>query len=157
MSSSGVLTMPIALLEQLADATRTPLPWREPRPTPTHEPVPRLLVDALAVFGRPQALVTLDVLHPGGRVRSWQRLAARRVTALSATGSGRVELAWFDAEAWRAHLERAATVPGVPAPTVRAVVSARIRGRNRVGWVGGALAPATLAERVTRLVAGALS
>ncbi len=157
MSGPVTLTMPVTTLERLADATRTPLPWRGPRPVATHDPVPRLLVDALATFGRPQVLVTLDLLHPGGRLRSWQRLAAGRVTALSTAGTDRCELAWLDRHDWRRFLTRTVTLPDAAEATVRAVVTARVRGRNRVGWVGGTLDPAAFAERVARLVCEALS
>ncbi|HEY0951624.1 hypothetical protein, partial [Nocardioides sp.] len=122
------LTMPVATLERLADATRTPLPWHEPEPMPAHQPVPRLLVDALARFGRPEVLVTLDVLHPGGRLRSWQRLAGSDVTAVSVAGTDRAELAWFAAERWPDHLTRTATLAGARSTRVRAVVAARAHG-----------------------------
>lgn len=157
MSGPVALTMPVTTLEGLADATRTPLPWRGPRPVANHDPVPRLLVDALATFGRPQVLVTVDLLHPGGRLRSWQRLAAGRVTALSAAGTDRCELAWLDRHDWGPFLTRTVTLPDGAEATVRAVVTARVRGRNRVGWVGGTLEPAAFAERVARLARGALS
>jgi hypothetical protein len=150
------LTMPVATLERIADATRTPLPWHAPAPLPAHEPVPRLLVDALARFGRPEVLVTLDVLHPGGRLRSWQRLVGADVTAVSVAGTGRAELAWFPADRWRDYLTRTATVTD-PHPGVRAVVAARAHGRNRVGWVAGDLPAAVVADRVVRLALRARS
>lgn len=115
----GALTMPRATLERLADATRTPLPWREPRTPTTHETVPRLLVDALATFGAPEVLVEIDLaVRGGGRLRSWQRLRGDRVTTVSAAGPERVELAWFGRPHWSDRLARAATVdpPDGPAP-----------------------------------------
>lgn len=157
MSGQMVLTMPTSVLETLADATRTSLPWREPRPLRVHTPAPRPLVDALAVFDRPQLLLTLDVHHAAGRLRSWHHLVHGTITALTVAGTDRVELAWFPAGAWRDHLVRTATLPTTATPTVRAVLAARVHGRNRVGWVGGALTPAALAGRITRLTAGALS
>lgn len=154
------LTMPIGVLEQLADAARTPLPWREPQePYDAGDtgPVPRLLRDALATFGQARVLVTLDLLHDRGRLRSWQRLAGGRVTAVTVAGTDLAELAWFPAADWRGYLSRTVRVPGRPAAEVRAVVAARAGARDRVGWLGGELGPAAFADRVTRLVAGALS
>ena len=154
------LTMPIETLERLADATGTALPWHQSTAAhhqPVHEPVPRLLVDALARFARPQVLVTLDLVHPGGRLRSWQRLSGGEVTAVSVAGTGRVELAWFTADRWQAHLTSTTTVAGARASRVRAVVAARAHGRNRVGWVAGDLPPAVVADRVVRLAAQARS
>ncbi len=151
------LTMPAITLERLAGTTRTALPWRAATGPRTHEPVPRLLVEALSTFGRPDVLVTVDLLHAGGRLRSWQRSAGDRVTAMTAAGTGRVELAWFGVDHWRSYLARTVSVPGRRQVEVRAVVAARVGGRNRVGWVGGVLAPAAFADRVARLAAGARS
>ena len=149
------LTMPVTTLERLADATRTRLPWREPAPPPSHEPVPRLLVEALARFGRPQVLVTLDVLHHHGRLRSWQRLAGAEVTAVSVAGTDRAELAWFAADRWRDYLTRTVTAAGPR--DVRVVVAARAHGRTRVGWVAGDRPSAVVADHIVRLAAGARS
>jgi hypothetical protein len=157
MTGPTRLSMPTSVLEGLADATRTSLPWREPAGPRTHEQVPGVLAEALATFGRPQVLLTLDLLHAGGRLRSWQRLAGDRVTTVSAAGADRVELAWLDAGSWRSHLAHTVSVPGSRAVEVRVVVAARVGGRNRVGWGGGALSPTVFADRVGRLVAGARS
>lgn len=151
------LTMPVGDLERLAVATRTPLPWHEPRDPGSPEAVPRPLRDALATFGRARVLLTIDLLHGPGRLRSWQRLAGGRVTAVTVAGTDRAELAWFGAGDWPGYLTRTVRVPGRREVEVRAVLAARVGGRNRVGWVGGALHPAAFTDRVTRLVAGALS
>ena len=51
--------MPRTTLEALADATRTPLPWRPPQRPVTREPIPPPLTDALATFGSPEVIVDL--------------------------------------------------------------------------------------------------
>jgi hypothetical protein len=141
------LTMPRPTLEALADATRTRLPWREPRTPASHQAVPRLLVDALATFGAPDVLVDLDLaVRGGGQLRSWQRLRGDRVTTLSAAGSDALELAWFDGHHWDAQLSRAATVaaPDVgppPPPATEAPFELLVTGRagHRLGRSAGRL------------------
>ena len=71
---------------------------------------------ALAVFGAPEAIVDIDLSvrrddAPAGfaQVRSWQRRRRGLVTTL-ATAGGRLELGWFDDEAWQADLARTLTV-----------------------------------------------
>ena len=160
------LTMPIGVLERLADTTRTPLPWTDPTDPGdpgdpgdpvSPEPVPGLLRDALATFGQARVLLTLDLRHGSGRLRSWQRLAGGRVTALTVAGTDRAELAWFGSADWPGYLTRTVRMPGRREVEVRAVVAARVGARNRVGWVGGALRPSAFTVRVIRLVAGARS
>ena len=143
----SALTLPRPTLERLADATRTPLPWHRPVPPAVHEPVPRLLADALVAFGSPEVLVELDlVVRGGGRLRSWQRQRGDRVTLISAAGPQTLVLAWCSAPGWGEHLAQAATVDppdtGRPPPgDVDVPFEALIAGRagSRLSGSGGRL------------------
>ena len=161
---NSVLTMPRTTLEALADATRTPLPWRPPQRPVTREPIPPPLTDALATFGSPEVIVDLDlVVRGGGQLCSWHRLRGARVTAVSAADDATLALAWFDAARWPGALAQAATVEapdvGPPPPAtvdvafdalVAGRAGARLRdsagrlrvtvaGRRGVGWVSWVL------------------
>ena len=103
--------MPRTTLEALADATRTPLPWRPPQRAASQDPVPPSLAGALATFAAPEVIVDLDlVVRGGGRLCSWHRLRGDRVTAVSAADDETLALAWFDAARWPGALARTATV-----------------------------------------------
>lgn len=114
--SARALRMSRPELERLADATGTPLPWREPAASVRRAAVPRLLVDALATFATAEVAVELTVSRRlagatgVAQLTSWQRLRGDRVTAISAAGPAEVELAWFRADRWPGQLARAATV-----------------------------------------------
>jgi hypothetical protein len=158
------LTMPRPTLEALADATRTRLPWREPRTPDTHQAVPRLLVDALATFGAPDVLVDLDLaVRAGGQLRSWQRLRGDRVTAVSAAGPDLLELMWLDARHWDDQLARAATVtpPDVgppPAPETEVPFELLVTGRagHRLGRSAGRLRATVAGRRAVGLLSWVL-
>ncbi len=99
---------------------------RAPRASddPTGELVGARLLDAeggvrapvlgvLSGFARPQASVDVDLAGrrtsgaPGfAQLRSWQRLAAGRVTTLTVAGPTSAELAWFDTSGWQGELAR---------------------------------------------------
>ena len=125
---STAIRMPHTLLEDLADATATRLPWRPPGPAPTGTAVPAPIVAALEDFGSAAVLVDVEVVvrlsgsrAAIARLRSWQRLAGDRVVAVSAVGPETVELAWFGIDQWRGRLAHAVTVDpprvGAPPPT----------------------------------------